>query len=435
MLAKLINKYSLNVSWMVSGRMVSTVVNLFVGVWVVRYLGPEQFGILSFAMGIAPLFMMITNLGLENVVIRELAKEEEAHDIILGSVFVLRLFAFVLMFCLLFIMVNFADYDALTTSLIFILASGSLFQSVMGIQMYYFAQVRARYVVQSQLAGLFVCSAIKIWLIFIEAQLLYFALMVVLDSAVIALGLYVHYRLEGRSILQWRWRVRVAIKLLKHSWPLMVAGFAITVQMKVGHVFIGEFLDAESVGQYAAAARLSEVIYILPVAIAASLYPALVKWKDISEETYRERLQKFVDVMVWSGIAMAALMSVTAEWLIVTVFGEVFKPAGQVMSIYVWTAMFVFIGVATNNWLLTEKLEKFTMYREILGAAVIIGLNILLIPMLGIIGAAIASVASKAMANYLALIIFPHTRTGFWIASRAFNPAGAMSRLYTARAV
>ena len=84
-------KYFKNTSWLFGEKILRMVVGLFVGVWVARYLGPEQFGLFSYAQSFVGLFTAIAGLGLDSIIVRELVKDESKRDALLGTAFRLKL--------------------------------------------------------------------------------------------------------------------------------------------------------------------------------------------------------------------------------------------------------------------------------------------------------------------------------------------------------
>lgn len=73
-------RYFANTSWLFAEKILRMVVGLFVGVWVARYLGPERFGLLSYAQSFVGLFSAFATLGLDEIVVRELVKDESKRD-------------------------------------------------------------------------------------------------------------------------------------------------------------------------------------------------------------------------------------------------------------------------------------------------------------------------------------------------------------------
>jgi O-antigen/teichoic acid export membrane protein len=158
----------------------------------------------------------------------------------------------------------------------------------------------------------------------------------------------------------------------------------------------------------------------LPILVAQSLFPAIISAQKVNKSHYYNRLQLFYDLMTWLGIAIALPTSLAASGLVNLLFGEQYIKAGFVLSIYAWTGVFVFLGVANGKWLIIENMQKITFYRTFLGCIINIILNYLLIPRQGIIGAAIATLSTQAIVNFFFLAFFDKTRITFWMQLKAF---------------
>jgi len=180
--------------------------------------------------------------------------------------------------------------------------------------------------------------------------------------------------------------------LLKDGWPMMVAGVAIMVYMKIDQVMIKEMMDSASVGQYAAAMRISGAWYFIPIIIVASFFPAIVNAKKQSDELYYSRLQKLYNLMAWVPIAVALPMTFLSDWVIYLLYGGQYSQAGDVLMITIWAGVFVFLSVVNDKWFYVENRAQLLMFKVLIGAISNILLNVLLIPLYGIKGAAIATV-------------------------------------------
>ena len=394
-------------------RVLSMIVALFVGVYVARYLGPERFGLLSYAGSFVGLFTALATLGLDGIMVRELVKTPDRRDELLGTAFWLKAGGAVLMWIGIAAAVPFTHNDTQTNILIVIIAFGVIFQAFNVIDFNYQAEVRSKFVVYVQLVQLVVSSIIKLALIWISAPLVWFACVFLLDAVVYSVGLTAIYLKNSGKVWHWKWRWQTARVLLKDSWPLILSGMVISIYMKIDQVMIKEMLGAEQVGQYAAAVRLSEAWYFVPMAITSSVFPAIINAKKQSEELYYQRLQKLYDLMVWLAVAIALPTTFLAPWVIRVLYGEAFLPAAGVLSFHIWAGVFVFLGVASGKWLLTENLQIFSTINTSIGAIVNIILNYILIKSMGINGAAISTLISYFIAAYLCLSFFDKTRINF----------------------
>lgn len=414
-------KYFKNTSWLFAEKIFRMIVGLFVGIWVARYLGPEQYGLLTYAHSFVGLFVAFATLGLDGIVVRELVKDESRRDELLGTAFGLKIIGTFLVLLFLAVAIHFTSNDSYTNTLVFIIASATIFQSFNVIDMYFQSKVLSKYVVYANVLVLFVTSIVKIALILNEASLIWFVWVALFNSSLLALG-YVYFYLHNKlSISSWKFKKDVAVGLLKDSWPLILSGLVISIYMKIDQVMIKEMSDSGAVGQYAAAIRLSEAWYFLPMVITSSLFPAIINAKKVSEELYYARLQKLYDLIVWMAIAIALPMTFLSDWAVNFLYGEQYNQAGSVLMIHIWAGVFVFLGVASGKWLLSENLQIFSTINTTIGAVVNIYLNYILIPKIGIEGAAWATLVSYFIAAYLSLLFWKPTRVNFFNLSRTLS--------------
>ncbi len=413
-------RYFANTSWLMGHRVLSMVVALFVGVYVARYLGPERFGLLSYAGSFVGLFTALATLGLDGIMVRELVKTPERRDELLGTAFWLKAGGAILMWIGIAAAVPFTHNDTQTNILIVIIAFAIIFQAFNVIDFNYQAEVKSKYVVYVQLVQLVVSSIIKLILIWISAPLIYFACVFLLDAVVHSVGLTAVYLKNTGKVWRWKWRWETAKELLRNSWPLILSGMAITIYMKIDQVMIKEMLNAKQVGLYAAAVRLSEAWYFVPMAITSSVFPAIINAKKQSEAFYYQRLQQLYDLMVWLAVAIALPTTFLAPWVIRVLYGEAFSPAAGVLSIHIWAGVFVFLNNAAWRWHIIENKLMIANVRLGTGLLSNILLNILLIPIYGIKGAALSTLMSRCVASYLGNSFFKETRCLFKQQTKAF---------------
>jgi len=414
-------RYFANTSWLMGHRILSMIVALFVGVYVARYLGPERFGLLSYAMSFVGLFTALATLGLDGIMVRELVKTPERRDELLGTAFWLKTGGAILMWMGIVAAIPFTHNDTQTNILIAIIAIGVIFQAFNVIDFNYQAEVKSKYVVYAQLASLVISSVIKLVFVWFAAPLVWFACVFLLDAVVHAVGLTAMYLKNTGRIWYWKWRWEIAKELLRDSWPLILSGMVISIYMKIDQIMIKEMLGAEQVGHYAAAVRLSEAWYFVPMAITSSVFPAIINAKKQSEELYYQRLQKLYDLMVWLAVAIALPTTFLAPWVIKILYGKAFLPAAGVLSIHIWAGVFVGLGVAASKWVVTEGYLINAAIRTVLGAFINVILNFILISKYGVRGAAASTLLSYFFVNYFSLFLFNKTRMCFYMQTAGFG--------------
>ena len=202
----------------------------------------------------------------------------------------------------------------------------------------------------------------------------------------------------------------------------------VTVYMKIDQVMLKEMLDVKAVGVYSAAVKLCEAWYFVPTVITASLFPVIISSKQKSDTLYEQRMQKLYDLMVWVSVTVAIPTTFLADWVIIILYGNDFEASVTVLQIYIWAGVFTFLGVASFKWLVTENLQQYSFYVLAIGAVINIGSNLLLIPIYGINGAAVATFISYGIGSYAGLAFFKKSRQAFWMTTLSFNPFGVYKR-------
>ena len=394
-------KYFANTSWLLGERALRIAVSLFVGIYVARYLGPERFGLLSYALSFVGIFVALATLGLDEVVVRELIKTPEQREKILGTSFLLKLVGTLLMWAAILVAIPLTENDLQTNILIIIIAFGTVFQAFNVIDLNFQAKVKSKYVVHAQFIQLIISSIVKIILVVNEAPLIWFASVYSLDVIVLAMGLvFAYFLYNGDNIFSWKWSFETSKYLLHDSWPLILAGVVISVYMKIDQVMIKEMLGAKEVGLYAAAVKLSEAWYFIPMAIASSLYPAIINARVYQKAVYYQKIQNLFDLMVWIAVSIALPTTFLSTLVVEFLYGKEYLGSSSVLIIHIWTGVFVFLGVASSKYLLAENFIKKTFYRTFIGALLNIIMNYYLIRIIGIEGAAISTLVSHFFAAY-----------------------------------
>ncbi|WGL63769.1 flippase [Pseudomonas sp. CW003PS] len=393
-------RYAANTSWMMAEQMLRIVAGLLVGIWVARYLGPEQFGLFSYVLAFTAIFAGIAKLGLDGILVREFINQPQGRDVYLGTAFWLKVIGAFVVMAIMAAVVPFTSNDSTTNLYIFIIAAGLVFQSFEVVEFYFQSQVLAKVVSICKVIQLALSSAIKVYLVLTQADLFWFVCVTAFDTVSLAVSYFVAYKIRGNVSFLKRFEWPVAKQLLKDSWPLIFSSVVVMIYMRIDQIMIREMLGDYEVGIYSAAVRLSEAFYFIPMFVAASIFPAIINAKNKNKELYRQRLQKLYTFMVWFAIAIAIPMTFLSGWLILLLFGEAYQEAGQVLMIHVWAAVFVFLGAAFGRYLLAENLTKIAFQRTFLGALANILLNFWLIPVYGILGAAVATLIAQFITNY-----------------------------------
>ncbi|MBD2077879.1 flippase [Phormidium sp. FACHB-592] len=395
-----------NTGWLFADRILRMGVGLLVGVWVARYLGPEQFGLFNYAIAFVSLFSVIPTLGLDSIVIREIVHHPEQKHELLGTAFTLKLVSGIAIWLVTIgVIAQLNPGQSLTHWLVGVIAAGMVFQSLDTIDFWFQSQVQSKYTVYAKNIA-FVCTTfVKVWLLMIKAPLIAFAWVGLAETALGSLGLVIAYRANGELITAWRSRLITAKKLLGDSYPLILSSLAIMVYMRIDQLMLAQQVGNQEVGIYSAAVRLAEVWYFIPMAIVSSTFPSIMEARQISETIFYERLQKLYRLMALLAYTVAIPTTFLAEPIIKLLFGATYEKASPMLAILIWTGLFVNLGVARSSFLTVMNWTKLHLLTVLLGCGLNIILNYILIPSYGGIGSAIATFTSYLCATYLACFL------------------------------
>ncbi|HDS2480291.1 hypothetical protein CF028_26635, partial [Klebsiella pneumoniae] len=418
------NEAFYNSLWLLSERVITILFTFTVGIFLARYLGPNDFGVYNYLISIITLLSPLTALGLNAVVVRDLVDaQREDHDdtnVILGTSCVLRFFGG-LFACasLLFVDIYF-NISQNNTLWLVLLASANIFSCFQVVDFWLQSKVNSKYSAILRLSIFITSSLVKlISIIFFSCGLktiLIIQTFEVLASGVLYVPLYKY--LKGK-IFNWSYNKNKAKTLMSKSWWLILSGVAEVLYLKIDQIMLGMINGYSTVATYAVAARLSEAWYFFPTIITASFFPLLILAKKESEEKYKHTLLDLSRKLFFCALIISIFITIIAHTAINILYGEAYAESATILIIHIWASLFVFMRAVLSKWLVIENMLPFSLVTHISGAIVNIILNLILIPKMGGIGSAIATVISYSISSYFSLFIFKRTRVMGWIMTKA----------------
>lgn len=410
-------KYIKNTSWLVFGRLVKATLNFAVGIAVARYLGPEHFGALNYAMGVVVLFSIFAAMGLDNILVRELVgKDEEEQYSILGSASVLRVggSGLAILLTLLFLVGSGADSEIWILTLIcaasFFFIPGEIFRG------YFEAAVDGRTIVFVDIVQTLISSALRIYFILVNQSVFWFGVCWLSEWVFAAIGFMIAYRVRDGRITSWKFDWVAFKHLFKESLPLLVSAMAIVIYQQFDKLMLKALLGADGndqIGLYSAALRVMPFVALIPQMMGKALVPSLINVKKHDAVKYKERSQLFLDLMTWVGIGLSLLLFLCAPFIIF-LYGSEYAEAITILKVVAWKGIFIAMSVSSGLWIVTEGIQKWAVLRNLTGCLINIALNWLWIPEFGAIGSAWATLISLGIAAYFSHLLIPSYRGLFF---------------------
>lgn len=396
-----VKRYIFNSSWMLAEQCLRIIAGVFVGIYIARYLGPEKYGVLSYSLAISAFALAISKLGMDAVLVRELSVKHAKTDLLIGTSFWLMLMAAIVCYLIMLVGVWLLN-ESSDIKLYILLMSSSVFFSVFLVGDYYFqANVEAKFSAMCKVFTLLIMSIAKLVLVFLGADIFYFVLFALFDHVLLAFFLFFFIcKIHGIRIFKF-FNKGVAKVMLRSSLPMVLTAVASLIYMRIDQVMIRSMLGMHEVGIYSAAVRVYEAWIVFPYIVTVSLIPAIVRLKEGDKKNYHLRLEQLFKLVIWMSVAVAVIVTLLGEQVMVFAFGDSYASSGPVLSIVMWTAVLASIGSVSARFFNVERMERKIASRTILAAVMNVLLNYIMIPAYGIEGAAISTLVCMLVANYL----------------------------------
>lgn len=394
-------RYVFNSSWMLSEYVLKFIAAFFVTIYVARYLGPEKFGVLSYVLAILGVFMAVTRLGMDSILVRELSKNYQRTQALMGTAHALMLLASVIGLIIMGGVVYTFEDDAMLRVYVWYVSVALVFQTFLVIDYNFQAQLKVRYATIAKFIALALSSLIKIVLVWMSADLSAFVIAYAFDHALIMMMLLVAHFNNRQAKFIFGFDSTLVKPLLRSAWPLILSAAAVVLYMRIDQVMIKNMLGAHQLGLYSAAVKIYESWIMIPYVLSMSLLPAIVKFKSVSVEDYEDKLSRLFALVFWTSVLVAVISTLAGKWIILLAFGEAYEGASPVLTIVMWTSAFAALGFVSARYLTVERLENKILIRTLAALLVNILLNFVLIPIIGIVGAAISTLVSIILANYI----------------------------------
>lgn len=423
-------KYFLNTSWLFVGFVVRVVVVLLTGILVTRKLGPELFGQLNYATGFVGIFLALTTMGLDEIMVRDLVRRPERQAELLGTSAMLKFLGAAVLFIIVSVGTFVRGMEPVTAGLVVVIGAAELFRAFGVIDWYFMANVQSKRTVMVQIIQVLLSGLAKVVLVLLDADLIWYAWVYTLETVSLSVGYCIAYVRSGEALRLWRSSVKMMGYLLNQSWPLIIFGLALYIQAKIDQVLLFDILEPrigakaanEEVGQYSNALKMIETLGYLSVMVQKSVAPAITRAKMQSRELYADRLVNQYRLMFLLFLVTAIPLFFLAEPLMVLLFGEAFRPSGLLLSLFAIRLFFTNMGVGKSSWITNESLFKYSLLTAVVGAVTNIGLNILLIPEYKSVGSIWAMIISFFISIFLLDLLFKNTRPNFkWMFQGIFT--------------
>ena len=406
-----VQRIAKNTIVLMAAGIVSGILGFLSAMYTARYLGVAAFGVLSFALAFAEIFIVFSDLGLNTLTVKNVAKDTSLARKYLGNIIVLKLILTVFASGLIVLIIHILRYPQDTVSVVYLVMLSlvwttfrKMFNSIFRAfeKMEY---ISAGDILNSSFLFFGVLFAIYRKFDVVGFAFVYFIVCALsLGYAVVAcMGRFVIPKIE----IDWKfWR-----DTFRDAWPLGGMAVCIIIYFRIDTVMLSLMKDDAAVGIYSAAFRLSEVTTVIPSIFISSAFPVMAKYHEDSFGSSVKIYGKAIKYLSFLALPMALIMTLLAKPITTIIYGNNFGEAAVTLQILIWAAAIMYITMVLGTTFIVANKQIVNFKLAIIAVFLNIALNAILIPKYSYNGAAAATVITEVFGLFVG--IFFLSRWGY----------------------
>ena len=396
------NKEINNASWLIGGRVLQMIISLFVGVITARYLGPGNYGLISYGGAYVAFFTSLCNLGINSVIIKDFYDNPNEQGTAIGSALLMRLVSSVLSVIMILSIVMVLDKDEpQTIAVVFLCSLGAVFHIFETFNYWFQSIYKSKITALATLLAYIVTSIYKIVLLILGKSIYWFAFATSVDYIAVAIFLLLAYKMHNGPKLSFSLKKSKA--LLKVSYHYILSSTMVAIYGHTDKLMLKQMLNETEVGYYSTAFTICMMWTFVLQAIVDSIYPSILKFKSENQEAYERKNRQLYAIVFYISCFVSVVVLIFGDLAVKILYGDAYAASAPVLKIATWYVAFSYLGVARNAWIVSEGRQNYLKYMYGCAAVLNVILNAILIPFMGTSGAALATLIT----NIFTSIVLP----------------------------
>ena len=405
-----------------------SLISLVIGLLTARYLGPSNYGVISYVASIVAFALPIMQLGLKQTLVKEFIQAPDQEGRILGTALVINILSSLLCMagCVAFVAV--VDAGEQETILVCALYSLTLiFQATEMTQYWFQSKLLSKYPSIAMLCAYVAVALYKVYLLVTQKSVVWFALSNVLDYFLVSVILMVMYRKVGGQRLRFSWRT--GREMLSRSKYYIIPSLMVMIFQHTDRIMIKLMIGEAETGFYSAAVTCIGISGFVFAAVIDSARPVILEMKEKDQALYEKRVTQLYSIITCMSLAQSIGMAVLAKPIVLLLYGADYAKTASILAVAVWYITFGYYGSVRNIWILAEEKQKYLTGINVAGAMANVVLNLCLIPLWGAVGAALASLVTQFFTNVIIGFIIKPIRRSNYLMLKSWNPKIVMEML------
>lgn len=405
-----VRNYVLNTGWLLTEYFLRLLSGVTVGAFVARFLGPAQYGVYSYTLAFSALFLGFSKLGLDSLILKELVQGESEKDQVLGAAFYVKLIGGAVGVVSALLISFFLGKDNLTILYINIITLGAVFQSFDVVDFYFQSVSKIKFISYCKITQIIFSIAIKLVLIYLKANLLYFVIATLLDQIILtALYFYLARQSHINSFFRY-FDIQRMKELLKVGYPLLITYLVVLIQGRVDQLILTHYFGTTELAYFSSAIRVVDVGMVMPVALSTTFYPYILSASKESKDYFKKRLRQYYGLMTGFAGILAAVIYVFSDNIIDALYGNQYIDASSLLAFLAPKLILSSLGIARNNILMSKGETRLITITAVVELFLSISLSLVLVKNYHAIGIIAASIISSVTAVFAMDVMYEKSR-------------------------
>lgn len=398
-----------NAAWIIGCKIIQSLLGVVITMLTARYLGPSNYGLINYASSVVAFVLPIGKLGLDSILVNELIKNPEREGKSLGTAMLMSLASsFLCMLCVVAFVLLVNPGETITLLVCSLYSIVLLTHAIELIQFWFQAHLMSKYTSIATLVAYVLKSAYQLILLINGSKVWLFALTTALDILIIDIIMLVLYYKFNKQPLRFSWAV--AKDMFSKSRYYIVSSMMMTIFANTDKIMLKMMTGNAQTGLYSAAVACASLTSFVFTAIIHSMRPVILEKNKNDKPGFDQSLTLLYSIIIYLSLAQCIVITAFAPLIVKILYGADYAQTVEPLRWIVWYTTFSYLGSVRNIWIIAKEKYSVLWKLNLIGAAGNVVLNLVLIPIWGISGAAIASLLTQIITNVVLCFIFREIR-------------------------
>ena len=379
-----------------TAEMISKLIQLIIFIYIARSFGKSEFGKFGFALAFSTIIVVITDFGINTLLIREISRDKKNVDKFVSNALTLKVALSIVTLIVSFLYFNFVKYDYATKNITYFMI---LFMVLQSFTDTFYSVFRAFEKMHYDAIMKVVRMLMLIFLVYFfisqSQNLVFITLMFPITEVIILIASMIIYT-RNFSKLSLGFNFGFEKELIKKSAFFCLSIIFGTVILYIDTIMLEGIRGPEEVGIYSAAYNLLLGVTFIPLMFSNAIYPVFSRYFVRDRELLRFAYKKSFQYMLIIGLPITAGIFIYSRNIVLLAYGIEYAKSIIVIKILCWFILLRFINIVSGTLLSSADRQGARVFGQGTVALVNIILNLILIPKYGFIGAGIATIASES---------------------------------------